>query len=85
MEKKIKLKIKTFKVPIKRLEDNKVEEELVEYTDDMIVEVEEIEIETVFKINEEAKKVSDYNGRQLKYAEEDSTRDYINKKIIVKQ
>lgn len=85
MEKKIKLKVRSYKVPIKRLSENKVEEEIIPYTDDMIIKVEEIELESIFKLTEQAQKVSQYNIRQLKLAENDSDRDYIIKKIIVKQ
>lgn len=85
MEKKIKLKVKSYKVPIKRLSENKVEEVIIPYTDDMIIKVEEIELESIFKLTENAQKVSQYNIRQLKLAESDSDRDYIIKKIIVKQ
>lgn len=85
MEKKIKLKVRSYKVPIKRLSENKVEEVIIPYTDDMIIKVEEIELESIFKLTENAQKVSQYNIRQLKLAESDSDRDYIIKKIIVKQ
>lgn len=85
MEKKIKLKVKSYKVPIKRLSENKVEEVIIPYTDDMIIKVEEIELESIFKLTENAQKVSQYNIRQLKLAESNSDRDYIIKKIIVKQ
>lgn len=85
MEKKITLKVKSYKIPIKRLEDNKVEEELIPITSEMLVKEEEIELESVFKLTEHAQKVGQYNERQVILAESDTNRDYIIKKIIVKQ
>lgn len=79
----IKLKIKHFKIPIKREGDEIIEEQIA-LTDEHLVKTEDIEIESMFKLQEVAQKVGQYNQRQLGYAKTDNSRDYILKKIIVK-
>lgn len=83
-KKKQELHIKTFKVPIERVE-GKVVVKMVELTDDMLVKTEKIELKSPFlEIPEKSKKVAQYNKRQVVFAENDLDRDYINKKIITK-
>lgn len=83
MERKINLKIKSYKVPIRRV-DKEIEEEQIPLTEDMVTAEEEVELESILKLTELAQKVGQYNQRQIKYAEEDTSIDYVVKKIIVK-
>ena len=82
--KEVTLYIKTYKVPIKRVGEE-IKEKLVPLTDDMLLNTDtEVIKSPILEIPELGKKINGFNKRQLKIAE-NTTRDYIKKKIITKQ
>lgn len=77
--------VKTFQVPIERKEDGTVVEKQVEITSEMLLSEEPTELKSpVLELPTLSKKVAQFNERQIKFAEEDSSIDYIRKKIITK-
>lgn len=78
--------IKTIKIPIDRAKDGTITERNIEVTKDMVIKEEERELDSsVFvKLPEITQEISNFNKRQIKFAEVSKTKDYIKKKIITK-
>lgn len=81
-DKKIILKTVILKVPIEREGDKIIPG--VDYASYEIKKEEQIEMKSWVDLPNQSKKVSEFNQRQLKFVEEDETRDYILMKIIKK-
>jgi hypothetical protein len=79
---KVKLNIKTFRVPVLRTEDEVTFEE-VELSD-RLKHTEEIETETSEDVVETAKQLKEFNERQLLMAKHDKTITEVDKKILCK-
>lgn len=77
--------VRTIKVPIVRDDSEKGYTESIDYAACEIKSEEKENIEGWDKIPTLAKKVANFNERQSKYLENDPTRDYILKKLIIKQ
>ena len=82
-DKKTTVNVKTIKVPIITQEDgSKIPS--IDYAACEVKKVEEENIEGWGALPELAKKVSQFNQRQAKYLETDTSKDYILMKIIIK-
>lgn len=84
-DKKIKVLVKKFKIPI-RYEGDEVIEEITDYTDEHLVEekIEELEGALSLKLPNFAKEMGKYNKRQIKFALVNRDKNYIFKKIVSK-
>jgi len=82
------LLITTYKVPIIRKDDGEIEEATQLLTDEMISGTPElIEIDTdkenlTLKLPEISKKIGAFNKRQYVFLQNDTSKDYILKKIL---
>ena len=82
------LLITTYKVPIIRKEDGEIEEATQLLTDEMVSGTPElIEIDTdkenlTLKLPEISKKIGAFNKRQYVFLQNDTSKDYILKKIL---
>lgn len=90
---KIKLEIKRFKIPIKRIalpKKNKrsVQTYKIEYEEvdmkDHYKDSEEVEIDDISELNDKSLKVAEYNSRQLNFASRDATISNVFKKVVCK-
>ena len=77
--------IRTIKVPITRDKSEKGYTESIDYAACEITSEKTESIEGWNKIPELAKTVANFNERQSKYLETDLSRDYILRKLIIKQ
>jgi len=83
--------VSKYKVPIQRVVDQDTGDETVAYKEVAKSEMEfiskdEHQVESVFlKLQEITQEIKGYNNMQIKIAEQDTTRDYIYKKIITKE
>lgn len=78
------VKLRTIKVPITRDDSEKGFTAGIDYANYDVTKETEEDIEAWGAIPELAKKVSQFNARQEKYLETDTSRDYILMKIIIK-
>ena len=78
------VKLRTIKVPITKDDTEKGFTASIDYAACEITSEKEEDIEGWNALPELAKKVSQFNQRQEKYLETDTSRDYILMKIIIK-
>lgn len=84
MSDKKTVKVRTLKVPITRDNSELGYTPSIDYANCKITNEKEEDIEGWNKIPDLAKQVANFNKRQSKYVENDSSRDYILMKIIIK-
>ena len=84
MSDKKTVKVRTLKVPITRDNSELGYQPSIDYANCEITSEKEEDIEGWNKIPDLAKQVANFNKRQSKYVENDSSRDYILMKIIIK-
>lgn len=82
LKKKFPIRVVTYKVPIDEKYDDLINPYL-ELTDDMIIDKEDMELESAFKLDEIARNVRGHNTVQVKFAKE-LNKNTINHKRIVK-
>lgn len=83
VSRKLNVCIKTYKLPV----DMKFEgcfNPLIEFKPDMVVKVQDVELEGVFKLTEIAQSIQQYNSRQVLFCKK-AEKDTINQKRITKK
>lgn len=87
MSKKHKVGVKTYKIPVTRTEENKVDTEVtLELKEDMVVKQEEVELEDPLHLQLPIylKNIKKYNDRQILFANADLNQTHYKKKIVTK-
>ena len=79
----LKLKIKEYKIPISRDENNEIIYD--EANKHQFGDAKEIELEGSHQITAETVKIGQYNQRQIKMAKENPDKTFIFRKLISKQ